>query len=142
MSESKAEASVETNLELSWVFKGKTEEGKTIDIEVPRVKTRGKYRIALGMVSSALEKLTLAALGEALVQNTVPWIYDLEDSKSLTTASYSELFMKIFDIDGEAILGKEGKDKFNKTVEDSKEKKSKGNRQERRAAAKTARKKG
>ena len=124
-------------LELSYIFKGKTEGGKIIDIEVPRVKTRGKYRIGLGLAASATVKLTLPALGEHLVENTVPHIFDLEGDDALTTASYSELFMKIFDIDGEAILGKEAKQKFDDTVEANRAgKKSEGNRTQRRAAKK------
>ena len=80
-------------------------DGTQEEIKIPRMTTRMKYKASMEAQKLGAS-VTGAELSESILNILVPGLMDRFGDKSPTMLSLGQLTAKIFEMDGDAILGK------------------------------------
>lgn len=98
-------------IETSFPFVLKLENGTEEKIEVPRVTTRVKYRLGLNLAMN-IDTIHEEDLILTILDGLIPEVMNRTGMKTPTMASLGKLTEKIMKLDGETILGKDWQKKL------------------------------
>ena len=113
----------DNQIENTYSFELELESGKKENIRIPRVTTRLKYRLGLGI--HRMDNASEEDLAEYLIDKLVPGLMDRIGLNSPTMESLGKLTTRIIDMDGDTIFGKDWEKKAQAILKKGAKKKKK-----------------